>query len=225
MVLGKLGPKQLGLTVHFFGPDCQEPILDQPRLLAKWVQDSRRVSEPNCPGPNLARTENRALKRGGQAPAITIVGRDAKTLSGWIGNSTDWCQNLKMNESVEECIEEHTYSRSSVLKDVFWGFNTNPYHQQSILNESLVKEDFTMVWQGRFLSVKVPRTMIADTYGSTRLSLALPHQLTFLIFFHDPNFFEINYKPTFPSILKTVNPEGDFNHVYNLGLTEVKGLK
>ena len=98
----------------------------------------------DCPGPNLARTENRALKRGGQAPAITIVGRDAKTLSGWIGNSTDWCRNLKMNESVEECIEEHTYSRSSVLKDVFWGFNTNPYHQQSILNESLVKEDFTM---------------------------------------------------------------------------------
>ena len=67
--------------------------------------------------------------------------------------------------------------------------------------------------------------MIADVDGSTRLSLALPHQLTFLIFFHDPDFFEINYKPTFPSILKTVNPEGDFNHVYNLGLTEVRRIK
>ena len=67
--------------------------------------------------------------------------------------------------------------------------------------------------------------MIADNDGTTRLSLALPHRLTFLIFFHDPDFFEINYKPTFPSILKTVNPEGDFNHVYNLGMTEVRQIK
>ena len=161
------------------------------------------------------------FNRGVQAPGITIVGRGAKALSGWIGNSSDWCRDLKSSESVEECVEEHTYSRSNVLKDVYWGF----YHQQSILNESLVAEDFTMVWQGRFLSLEVARTMIADDDESTRLSLALSRQLTFLIFFHDPDFFEINYKPTFPSILKTVNPEGDFNHVYNLGLTEVRMVK
>ena len=104
------------------------------------------------------------FNRGVQAPGITIVGRDAKALSGWIGNSSDWCCDLKLSE---ECIEEHTYSRSNVLKDVYWGF----YHQQSILNESLVAEDFTMVWQGRFLFVEVARTMIADEDESTRLSL------------------------------------------------------
>ena len=186
-------------------------------MVCKYLDEKQEFIE--------SRTKNWALKRGGQAPAITIVGRDAKALSGWIGNSTGWCRNRKLNESVEECVEEHTYSRSDILKDVFWGFNRNPYLHQSILNEGSVTEDFTMVWQGRFLSLEVPRTMLADTGEGTRLSLALPHRLTFLIFFHDPNFFEINYKEAFPSILKTVNPEGDFNHVYNLGLTEVKGLE
>ena len=167
------------------------------------------------------------FNRGGQAPAITIVARDAKTLSGWVGNSTDWCRNLKVGESIEECVEEHTYSRSNVLKDVFWGFNHYKCCQISILNDSLVAEDYTMVWQGRFLSVEVPRTMVADNDGlnGTRLTLALAQKLTYLIFIHDPDFFEINYKPTFPSILKTVNPEADFNHVYNLGLTEVRRIK
>ena len=57
------------------------------------------------------------FNRGVQAPGITIVGRDAKALSGWIGNSSDWCRDLKSSESVEECVEEHTYSRSNVLKE------------------------------------------------------------------------------------------------------------
>ena len=69
--------------------------------------------------------------------------------------------------------------------------------------------------------------MVADDDGlnGTRLTLAIAKSLTYLIFIHDPDFFEINYKPTFPSILKTVNPEADFNHVYNLGLTEVRKIK
>ena len=155
------------------------------------------------------------------------MARDAKTLSGWVGNSTDWCRNLKSGESIEECVEEHTYSRSSVLKDVFWGFNHYNCCQTSIWNDSLVAEDYTVKWQGRFFSVEVPRTMVADNDGlnGTRLTLALERRLTYLIFVHDPDFFEINYKPTFPSILKTVNPEADFNHVYNLGLTEVRRIK
>ena len=99
------------------------------------------------------------LNRGGQAPAITIVARDAKALSGWIGNSSDWCTNPNLGESVEACVEKHTYTRSDVLKDVFWGFNRKCC-QNSILNDSMVAEDFTMVWQGRFFSVEVGKTMI-----------------------------------------------------------------
>ena len=127
-----------------------------------------------------------------------------------------------MGESVEECIEENTFSRSDVFKDILWGYNP----KNSILADILIAEDFSSVWQGRFFSVEVPRKMVADTEGvnSTRLSLALAYGLTYLIFFHDPDYFDINYKPTFPGVLKTVNPETDYNHLYNLRLTEVKPL-
>ena len=49
------------------------------------------------------------------APGITIVARDSKTFKSWIGNSTDWCENLELGESVEDCIEKHTYNGSSIL--------------------------------------------------------------------------------------------------------------
>ena len=134
-------------------------------------------------------------------------------------NSSDWCRDSELDESVEKCIEEHTYSRSNVLKDVLWGYNP----QNSILTSNLTAEDFTVRSRGKTISVEVPRTMVADTDGvnGTRLSLALSYGLTYLIFIHDPNFFEINFKPTFPVILKTINPKTDFNHIYNLRLTEV----
>ena len=124
-----------------------------------------------------------------------------------------------MGETVEECIEENTFSRSDVLKDILWGYNP----KNSILSEILIAEDFTMAWQGRSISVEVPRKMVADTDGEngTRLSLALAYGLTYLIFIHDPDYFEISTKATFPGILKNFNPESDYNHLYNLQLTEV----
>ena len=66
-----------------------------------------------------------------------------------------------MGETVEECIEENTFSRSDVLKDVLWGYNP----KNSILTDILIAEDFSSVWQGRFFSVDVPRKMVADTDG------------------------------------------------------------
>ena len=158
------------------------------------------------------------------------MARNSKVLSGWkgssngwSGNSTNWCQNLKEGQSVVECIEEHTYSCSDVLKDVLWGYN--PKH--SIKHDGLIREDFTMMWQGRFFSLDPQRTMVSDDDGinGTRLSLVLGSGLTFQIFIHDPDFFELNYKPIFPGIMKTINPETDFNHLYNLVLTEVRELK
>ena len=162
------------------------------------------------------------------APAITIVARDSKALSGWKGNldtgwsgdSSGWCESLKAGESVEECIDDHTYNRSDALKDVLWGFDPN----NSILSDGLIGEDFTMMWQGKFFSYYAQKTMVADDDGinGTRLSLVLGFGLTFQIFIHDPDFFEINYRPIFPVVLKTFNPETDYNHYYNLALTEVR---
>ena len=156
------------------------------------------------------------------------MARDSKKLSGWkgnsghgwSGNSSDWCQNLKAGQSVQECIDENTYTRSNVLKDVLWGFDPD----NSILSDGKVGEDFTMMWQGKFFSFYAQKTMVADDDGinSTRLSFVLGSGLTFQIFLHDPDFFEINYKPIFPVILKTFNPDIDFNHYYNLALTEVR---
>ena len=162
------------------------------------------------------------------APAITIVARDSKTFRSWIGNSTDWCDNLKLGESVEDCIEKHTYNGSNILKDVLWGF---PYPQEALLldNNALISQDFTMQWQGTFFTLDIQKIMVADDDGelndnSTRLTLVLDNNssLIFQIFVHDPNFFEINYKPIFPGIFKTINPATDFNQLYNLVLTEVE---
>ena len=147
------------------------------------------------------------------------MARDSEALTGWKGNSSDWCQNLQSGETVEECIEEHTLSRSDVLKDVLWGFDP----KNSILGGNIVAEDFITVWQGRHFSLDINRTMIADedSKDGTRLSLCLAKGLSYLIIIHDEDYFEINYKPTFPVILKTFNPETDYNQVYNLALTEV----
>ena len=68
------------------------------------------------------------------------------------------CENLKAGESVAECIDEHTFNRSSALKDVLWGFDPN----NSILSDGLVGEDFTMTWQGKFFSFYAQKTMVAD---------------------------------------------------------------
>ena len=161
------------------------------------------------------------------APGITVVARESEVLRGWKGKERfssygDWCENLEAGESVEDCIDKNTYSRSSALKDVLWGFNAN----NSILSDGLVGEDFTMMWQGKFFSFSAQKTMVADDDGTngTRLSLVLGFGLTFQIFIHDRDFFEINYKPLFPVILKTIIPVPGVNgnHYYNLALTEVR---
>ena len=134
------------------------------------------------------------------------------------------CENLKAGQSVEECIDDHTFNRSSALKDVLWGFDPN----NSILSDGLLGEDFTMMWQGKFFSFYAQKTMVADDDGinGTRLSLVLGFGLTFQIFIHDPDFFEINYLQLFPVILKTINPQRGttINHLYNLAMTEVREL-
>ena len=161
------------------------------------------------------------------------MARDS-TVSGWvdIDNSTESkeeygirpCENLKAGQSVEDCIDEHTFSRSSVLKDVLWGFDPN----NSILSDGSVGEDFTMTWQGKFFSFYAQKTMVADDDGinGTRLSLVLGFGLTFQIFIHDPDFFEINFQPIYPVILKTIKPvrTTSYNFYYTLAMTEVRKL-
>ena len=151
------------------------------------------------------------------APAITVVAREPKTLLGWKDDfdETDWCQRRKENQTVEECIEEHTFKRQDAIKDVLWG-----YDSKSIMRKDLVHEDFTMTWQGKFFFVNVSKTTMVPR-DNVRLSLALSDKFVFIIFIHDPDFFEINYQPTFPAISKTINPTKEFNQVHSLMLTEV----
>ena len=140
------------------------------------------------------------------APAITLVAREAKTLLGWKDdfNETFWWQSRKENQTMEECIEEQTFRRHDAIKDVLWG-----YDSKSIMSNNLIHEDFTMAWQGKFFLVNVSKTMIPT--NNVRLSLALSNGLVYVIFIHDPDFFEINYQPTFPAISKTINPTKEYN--------------
>ena len=150
------------------------------------------------------------------APAITVVARESKTLLGWKDDvdETDRCQRMKENQTMEQCIEEHTFKRPDAIKDVLWGWDS-----ESIMSNHLVREDFTMAWQGKFFFVNVSKTMLPR--DNVRLSLALSDRFVFVIFIHDPDFFEISYQPTFPAIAKTINPTKDFNQFHSLMLTEV----
>ena len=102
------------------------------------------------------------------APAITVVAREPNFLLGWKDkfNESDWCQSRKENQTMEECIEEHTFKRHDAIKDVLWGWDSN-----SIMSNDSVHEDFTMAWQGKFFFVNVSKTMIPRE--NVRLSLAL----------------------------------------------------
>ena len=150
------------------------------------------------------------------SPAMTVVARDPNTLLGWKDdfNETDWCHRRKENQTMEECIESHTFKRHDVIKDVLWG-----YDSKSIMSDDLVYEDFTMTWQGKFFFVNVSKTMLPT--NNVRLSLALSDRFVYKIFIHEPDFFEINYQPTFPAISKTINPTKEFNQLHSLMLTEV----
>ena len=128
------------------------------------------------------------------APAITVVAREPKTLLGWKDkfNETNWCQTRKENQTEEECIEEHSFKRHDAIKDVLWG-----YDSKSIMSDDLIHEDFTMASFGKFFYVNVSKTMIPT--DNVRLSLALSDKFVYVIFIHDPDFFEINHQPTFPA--------------------------
>ena len=151
------------------------------------------------------------------APAITVVAREPNTLFGWkVGavEETNFCQSRKENQTVEECIEEHTFKSHDAIKDVLWG-----YFSKSIMSDDMIHEDFTMASFGKFFYVNVSKTMIPT--DNVRLSLALSDKFVYVIFIHDPDFFEINHQPTFPAITKTINPTKDFNQIHSLMLTEV----
>ena len=108
----------------------------------------------------------------------------------------------------------NTFKRNDSIKDVLWGYNS-----KSIMSADLVHEDFTMTWQGKFFFINVSKTMIPTQ--NARLSLALSHGFVFQLFIHDPYFFEINYQPTFPAILKTIKPAMEYNQYHSILLTEV----
>ena len=102
------------------------------------------------------------------APAITMVAREPKTLLGWKDDFNEWCQSRKENQTIEECIEEHTFKKHDAIKDILLG-----YDSKSIMSNDLVLEDFTMAWQGKFFFVNVSRRMkqmlsLEKTRGTAR---------------------------------------------------------
>ena len=157
------------------------------------------------------------------APTITLVSRDENTLKGWKGPTKGFyddpqCTNLTTNQSLESCIEEKTFSQEEVFADVLLGME----EKDSLMTESLWREDFTMSWQGRFYIIQ-PDLRLTH-FDRHRLVLALRRGFIHQIFIHDPNFFEVTYKPSFPGLLLTVNPNSSFNHFNSIVLTEVEEL-
>lgn len=154
------------------------------------------------------------------APTISLVSRDDTSLRGWRGPTKGFyddpdCANLT-NQPLESCIEEKTFSQEEVFADVLLGME----EKVSLMAEHLWREDFTMSWQGRFYTIQ-PDLKLTH-FDRHRLVVALHRGFIHQVFIHDPNFFEVTYKPSFPGLLLTIYPNNSFNHFNSIVLTEVE---
>ena len=130
------------------------------------------------------------------------------------------CQHAKT--SVVNCIEEKTFRRTDVFKDVILGFTA----KKSVLNkENLFTEDFTTDWDGIFYAIDVQKRIGPDD-STDQFYILLNKSLIYNIFIHDPNYFIVNENPAgLPSIMLKFNPNNSGgNYYYRISLTEVEEL-
>ena len=157
-----------------------------------------------------------------QAPAITIAAMSPEDSSGWkygFQDASSTCLS-NTNNIDQKCLEQKTYNQSESLNDVILGFQ----NKESLLDQdSLVIEDFTNVWTGRYYTLNISRKL-GQNDNLDQLFISL-YSTKYRIWIHDPNFFIINENPSsLPALMKIVEPNKTSSHYYCLTLTEVEEL-
>jgi hypothetical protein len=166
-----------------------------------------------------------------QAPAITILPMNPQTKLGWKKSSSNFtfphlirpfCENTtSRGVSIDGCIEENTYNRSEVVKDILLGYTTK---KSLIEDDALWTKDFTDSALGRRYTLNIG-TSIGPDDTTDQLFVAVGYDLNYKMILHDQLYFAVNTNPgAFPSIILDIQPNETKSYYYGLALTEIEEL-
>ena len=155
------------------------------------------------------------------APTISVFAGNPISKKGWKSDNItsssdeiiiDQCGNAS---DIQRCIVEGTYDLADVVKHSHIGFISN----ESLMDPSLWREDFTNTFYGRLLTLSLDRRITPD-YDRDEIFLHLQKNLSYTIFIYHSQFFVLNTNIlSFPVIIKDVsNSMG--SHYWNLAVTE-----
>ena len=154
------------------------------------------------------------------APTISVMARNHFSRKGWksdnITASVDVIEDQCGNASdIQKCIVEGTYQLSDVVKHAHIGFAKN----ESLMNSTLWREDFTNTYYGRYHTLNPGRRMTTD-YFADQIFLHLHQNFNYTIFIYHQEFFVLNKNIlSFPVIIKDVSSAMG-NHYWNIAMTE-----
>ena len=154
------------------------------------------------------------------APTVSVVVRNPRSMKGWKSdNITSSMEVIKDQcgkaSDVRKCVLAGTYNLSDVVKDAHIGFEKN----ESLMDPSLWREDFTRTFYGRYFTLNTGRRTTPD-YGVDQIFLHLKENFTFNIFIYHQKFFVPNNNIlSFPVIIKDASSWMG-SHYWNLAVTE-----
>ena len=160
-----------------------------------------------------------------EAPTISIAAWNPQTKNGWRGNTSMTydlteanCKDYNRSRSVDQCIEERTYKKEEIIKDVILGYTV----KKSLLEQQdIFTEDFSTAWDGMHYSLDLSKRIGPDD-SADQLFILLDKKLTYSIALHDPRYFVVNTNPAgLPNVILRLDPGMDENNYYRLALTEV----
>ena len=154
------------------------------------------------------------------APTVSVVVRNPRSMKGWKSdNITSSMEVIKDQcgkaSDVRKCVLARTYNLSDVVKDAHIGFEKN----ESLMDPSLWREDFTRTFYGRYFTLNTGRRTTPD-YRVDQIFLHLKENFTFNIFIYHQKFFVPNNNIlSFPVIIKDASSSMG-SHYWNLAVTE-----
>ena len=154
------------------------------------------------------------------APTVSVIVRNNFSMKGWrsenISSSMDVIQDQCGKASdIQRCILDGTYNLSDVVKSAHIGYKVN----ESLMESSLWREDFTITPYGRYFTLNIGKRITPD-YAVDQIFLHLHQKFNYKIFIYHQKFFVPNTNIlSFPVIIKDASSSMG-SHYWNLAVTE-----
>ena len=154
-------------------------------------------------------------------PTVSVVVRNPRSMKGWKSdNITSSMEVIKDQcgkaSDVRKCVLAGTYNLSDVVKDAHIGFVKN----ESLMDPSLWREDFTRTFYGRYFTLNTGRRLNRN-YAVDQIFLHLEKEFNYKMFIYHEKFFVPNTDIlSFPVLIKDASWETMGNHYWDLAVTE-----